>query len=126
MEEPPSSDEAVSPPRKEEAPPNQLDADAGLGAAAAGFLLVLLSQLSNSSADIAEAQLPPVRSETLATAGGRRVTVAHVSRCHPKGKRAQLTLSAGCASAQALRAALELGGTDGNEEPVEAAEHRVE
>ena len=58
--------------------------------------------------------------ETLAT-GWKRVTVLE----RPKGKRAQLTLSAGCASAQALRAALELGGTDGNEEPVEAAEHRV-
>ena len=47
-------------------------------------------------------------------------------RASKKRKREKLTLSAGCASAQALRAALELGGTDGNEEPVEAAERRVE
>ena len=55
IEEPPPRSEEASPPRKEEAPPNQLDAAAGLAAAAAGFLLVLLSQLSNSSADIADA-----------------------------------------------------------------------
>ena len=38
---------------------------------------------------------------------------------------AQLAPS-GCPGAQALRAALELSGADGKEEPLEAAEHGVE
>ena len=51
---------------------------------------------------------------------------AHRARRQNQGESVAQLAPSGCPGAQALRAALELSGADGKEEPLEAAEHGVE